>query len=113
MKNTDKAVTGEGEAPRELELARAYFLEKGMPLDNMLDASASELIADYRAAIAKENAPDDLGGCYYSAGEGEAPRETYNLSRRYFPEGYETSNGQMIEDEGWYILAGGMWIFDN
>ena len=19
----------------------------------------------------------------------------------------------MIEDEGWYILAGGMWIFDN
>lgn len=46
-------------------------------------------------------------------GGSNASRKTYNLSRRYFPEGYETSNGQMIEDEGWYILAGGMWIFDN
>jgi hypothetical protein len=32
--------------------------------------------------------------------------------RRYFEEGTEV-NGQIIEDEGWYVFVGGAWRYDE
>lgn len=34
-------------------------------------------------------------------------------TRRYLDEGTEMSNGQVVEESGWYLLIWGQWCWDE
>lgn len=76
-KNTLKEeVTGAGTLPRdpELQAAMNYFAERGCSIDAMQDQGGKELIADWKAALAK--APDET---LVDTDAGKAPREKWAL----------------------------------